>query len=43
MGWSDGMARLFPAWDIHIGGYNMPPVFWAAAVFLPLLFLVAGA
>jgi ubiquinol-cytochrome c reductase cytochrome b subunit len=43
MGWSDGMARLFPAWDIHIGGYNVPPVFWAAAVFLPLLFLVASA
>jgi ubiquinol-cytochrome c reductase cytochrome b subunit len=43
MGWSDGMARLFPPWDIAIGDYNVPPVFWATAAFLPLLFVVAGA
>jgi ubiquinol-cytochrome c reductase cytochrome b subunit len=42
MGWSDGMARLFPPWDIHVGDYNIPPVFWATAVFLPVLFVVAG-
>jgi ubiquinol-cytochrome c reductase cytochrome b subunit len=42
MGWSDGMARLFPPWDITIGDYNIPPVFWATAAFLPLLFVVAG-
>jgi Lsr2 len=42
MGWSDGRARLFPAWDIHIGGHNVPPVFWATAAFLTLLFVVAG-
>ncbi len=43
MGWSDGMARLFPAWEIYIGDYTVPAVFWATAAFLPLIFVVAGA
>ncbi|HEX2299795.1 MAG TPA: cytochrome b, partial [Pseudonocardiaceae bacterium] len=42
MGWSDGMARLFPPWDIYLGDYNIPAVFWATAAFLPVLFVVAG-
>ena len=29
MGWSDGMARLFPAWEIVLGNYRIPAVFWA--------------
>ena len=29
MGWSDGMARLFPAWEIVIGNYRIPAAFWA--------------
>jgi ubiquinol-cytochrome c reductase cytochrome b subunit len=43
MGWSDGMARLFPAWEIVIGNYRVPAAFWATAAFLPLIFVVAGA
>jgi len=43
MGWSDGMARLFPAWEIVIGNYRIPATFWATAAFLPLIFVVAGA
>ena len=43
MGWSDGSARLFPAWEIVIGQYRIPAVFWATAVFLPLFFVIAGA
>ena len=31
MGWSDGMARLFPAWEIVLGNYRIPAVFWATA------------
>ena len=42
MGWSDGMARLFPAWEIVVGNYRIPAVFWATAAFLPLIFVVAG-
>ena len=29
MGWLDGMARLFPAWEIVVGNYRIPAVFWA--------------
>jgi len=43
MGWSDGMARLFPAWEIYIGDYTVPAIFWAAAAFLPVIFVLAGA
>jgi ubiquinol-cytochrome c reductase cytochrome b subunit len=43
MGWSDGMARLFPAWEIVIGNYRIPATFWATVAFLPLIFVVAGA
>lgn len=43
MGWSDGMARLFPAWEIVIGNYRIPASFWATAAFLPLIFVIAGA
>jgi ubiquinol-cytochrome c reductase cytochrome b subunit len=43
MGWSDGMARLFPAWEIVIGDYRVPAAFWATAAFLPIIFVLAGA
>jgi ubiquinol-cytochrome c reductase cytochrome b subunit len=38
----DGMTRIFPPWDIHIGGYNIPPTFWAGPAFLPLFYLIAA-
>jgi ubiquinol-cytochrome c reductase cytochrome b subunit len=28
----DGGARLFPAWDIRVGGYTVPGAFWPAVV-----------
>jgi ubiquinol-cytochrome c reductase cytochrome b subunit len=43
MGFTDGMPRLFPPWDIHLAGYNIPPVFWATALFIPLVFGLAAA
>jgi ubiquinol-cytochrome c reductase cytochrome b subunit len=43
MGWSDGMARLFPAWEIVVGNYRIPAAFWATAAFLPIIFVLAGA
>jgi ubiquinol-cytochrome c reductase cytochrome b subunit len=43
MGWSDGMARLFPAWELVIGNYRIPAVFWPSIAFLPVIFVVAGA
>jgi ubiquinol-cytochrome c reductase cytochrome b subunit len=35
-GWLEGALRLFPAWDIHIGGFLLPAIFWPGIV-LPLL------
>jgi ubiquinol-cytochrome c reductase cytochrome b subunit len=43
MGWSDGMARLFPAWELVLGDYRIPATFWATAGFLPVIFLLAIA
>jgi ubiquinol-cytochrome c reductase cytochrome b subunit len=43
MGWSDGSARLFPAWELVIGHYRIPAVFWATALFLPIFFAIAAA
>jgi ubiquinol-cytochrome c reductase cytochrome b subunit len=43
MAWSDGFARLFPAWELVIGNYTIPATFWATAAFLPVIFVVAGA
>ncbi|KAA0023103.1 cytochrome bc1 complex cytochrome b subunit [Antrihabitans cavernicola] len=32
MMWTDGMARLWPAWEIYIGNYMIPAVFWVAII-----------
>ncbi len=37
MGFSDGMPRLWPAWEIYLGNYMIPAVFWPTAFFLPLI------
>ena len=28
----DGLVRLMPAWELHIGSYVIPPLFWPAVV-----------
>jgi ubiquinol-cytochrome c reductase cytochrome b subunit len=43
MGWSDGMARLWPAWEFHIFQYTIPAAFIPTAMFLPVIFVLAGA
>ena len=42
MWFSEGMARMFPAWEIVLGNYRIPAAFWPTAVFLPLPFVVAA-
>ncbi|MFC4374361.1 cytochrome bc complex cytochrome b subunit [Nocardia halotolerans] len=32
MMWTDGMARLMPAWEIYLGNYTIPAAFWVALV-----------
>jgi ubiquinol-cytochrome c reductase cytochrome b subunit len=34
---TEGMLRIFPPWEIHIGNYLIPPAFWASPLFLPLI------
>jgi ubiquinol-cytochrome c reductase cytochrome b subunit len=42
MWFSEGMARMFSAWEIVLGNYRIPAAFWPTAVFLPLPFVVAA-
>lgn len=28
--WTDGVARIMPAWELYIGGYTIPSAFWVA-------------
>ena len=37
MMWTDGLARLWPAWEIYIGNYTIPAVF-AVALVMGLVF-----
>ncbi len=38
MGWLEGAVRMFPAWDIQIGGLLIPAIFWPAVVLPGLIF-----
>ena len=42
MWFSEGMARIFPAWEFVIGNYRIPATFIPTALFLPLPFLLAA-
>lgn len=40
--WTDGAARVMPAWELYIGNYTIPAVFWVAlllGLLVALLFL----
>ena len=30
--WTDGLARIMPAWELYLGRYTIPAVFWVALV-----------
>ncbi|MEU2254504.1 cytochrome bc complex cytochrome b subunit [Nocardia xishanensis] len=32
MMWTDGMARLMPPWELYLGRYTVPAVFWVALI-----------
>jgi ubiquinol-cytochrome c reductase cytochrome b subunit len=38
--WTDGSSRLFPPWEIYIGPYIVPAVFWPTAFFMGAVFTV---
>jgi quinol---cytochrome-c reductase cytochrome b subunit len=38
MGWLEGAVRMMPNWDIHIGGFLLPAIFWPAVILPGLIF-----
>ena len=40
--WTDGLIRLFPAWDIYIGNHTIPAAFWVAVI-MGVVFLLLFA
>ena len=38
MGWLEGAVRMWPGWDIQIGGLLIPAIFWPAVVIPGLIF-----
>ncbi|MFZ2512572.1 MAG: cytochrome bc complex cytochrome b subunit [Gordonia sp. (in: high G+C Gram-positive bacteria)] len=32
MMWTDGFARLMPAWELYLGNYTIPAIFWVVVV-----------
>ncbi|RZQ59407.1 cytochrome b [Amycolatopsis suaedae] len=37
MAWADGMLRIWPAWELYLGDYTIPPVFFVGALGMPIL------
>ena len=37
MGWTDGLLRLWPAWEVYLGNYTIPAAFFPFMIGLPLL------
>ncbi|WP_233223632.1 cytochrome bc complex cytochrome b subunit [Amycolatopsis sp. CA-128772] len=38
MAWADGMLRIWPAWEVYLGNYTIPAVFFPGAIGMPILF-----
>jgi ubiquinol-cytochrome c reductase cytochrome b subunit len=42
MGWTDGLIRIWPAWEVYLGNYTIPAPFFPFIMGLPLLTAVAA-
>ncbi|NIH87865.1 cytochrome b [Amycolatopsis granulosa] len=40
LAWADGMLRVFPAWELYLGNYTVPAVFFAGAIWMPVLIVL---
>jgi len=38
LGWADGLLRIYPSWELYLGNYTVPAVFFAGAVGMGVLF-----
>ena len=36
--WADGILRIWPAWELYIGPYTVPPVFFCGALGMGIMF-----
>jgi ubiquinol-cytochrome c reductase cytochrome b subunit len=43
LGWTEGALRIFPAWEIRIGGFVIPNPFFPAVLLPTIMFLVLYA
>ncbi|KAA2253026.1 cytochrome bc complex cytochrome b subunit [Solihabitans fulvus] len=41
MGWTDGLARLWPAWEMYLGNYTIPAIFFGAALPMGVILMTA--
>ncbi|MFL6141225.1 MAG: cytochrome bc complex cytochrome b subunit [Labedaea sp.] len=41
MGWTDGLIRLWPPWEVYLGNYTIPAPFFPFMMGLPLLVPIA--
>jgi quinol---cytochrome-c reductase cytochrome b subunit len=37
MGWTDGLIRLWPAWEVYLGNYTIPAAFFPFMAGIPML------
>jgi ubiquinol-cytochrome c reductase cytochrome b subunit len=42
MGWTDGLIRLWPAWEVYLGHYMIPAAFFPFMAGLPMLIGIAA-
>lgn len=41
MTWTDGLGRLWPAWEVYIGNYTIPAIFFPLVLGMGLIFTIA--
>ncbi|MFT4127764.1 MAG: cytochrome bc complex cytochrome b subunit, partial [Gordonia sp. (in: high G+C Gram-positive bacteria)] len=42
MMWTDGLVRLMPAWELYLGHYTIPAIFWCVVI-ISLMFMLMFA
>ncbi|MBE9373151.1 cytochrome bc complex cytochrome b subunit [Saccharopolyspora sp. HNM0983] len=40
--WTDGSSRLWPAWEVYLGPFTIPAVFFPTVLFMGMIFTVAA-
>ncbi|GAA4006592.1 ubiquinol-cytochrome c reductase cytochrome b subunit [Allokutzneria multivorans] len=43
MAWTDGMSRLWPAWEVYLGDFMLPAIFFPLVLGMGIVFTLAGA